>query len=280
MKQTEVGEMEAEGVKTRHETGFLNAEDGTRLFWQGVRPESGQRGVVALLHGYNSRSDFLVPMMSKFAEAGLACYALDYRGHGQSEGLPCHVFRFREYLMDVRALGRHASEMAEGERVFLFGNSLGGLIASHYALRHSEQISGTVLTAPFFGAAFRVPGPLELCGRMLSCVCPTFKVPRRHPDLPENVTLRWWTETVAAQQVLFRHAEKFTLPVFILHGQRDGVASPSIARSIFERLGSRDKTLRILPGARHEDLDPCRGNMWWDEVREWMTCRTGGLLTS
>ncbi len=269
--------METVAGELRTDSGFLESEDGTRLFWQGVEPCDELKGAVALLHGYNSRSDYLLPMMNRLAQDGFACYAIDYRGHGRSEGLPCHIFRFREYLMDVRTLCRHTAERAERRRTFLFGNSLGGLIASHYALRHSDQVYGTILTAPFFGPAFRVPGPLDACGRLVSYVCPTFRVPRRHPDLPEHVTLRWWTETVAAQQVLFRHAHKFTLPTLILHGQKDGVASPTVAQAYFERLGSRDKTLRMLPGARHRDLDPAEGKAWWNQVTEWLMVRSGRI---
>jgi alpha-beta hydrolase superfamily lysophospholipase len=87
------------------------------------------------------------------------------------------------------------------------------------------------------------------------------------------VSLRWWTETLRAQQLFQRQAERFRLPVLMLHGQKDDVACPAVARELFERLGSRDKTFRILPGARHGDLDPIWGPDWWSEVRDWLTRR-------
>ena len=257
----------------RHEGGFIKSADGNRLFWQGLEPRGEAYASVALVHGYNSASHFLLPMMENLAAQGMACYAVDYRGHGLSEGLPRHVFQFSDYLADVQALCDLVAERSGDRQIFLFGNSLGGLIVSLYGLRHPERLRGTVLTAPFFGPAFRIPRVLDLCARAASLLHPTFCLPRQREDQPGRVTLRWWTETLAAQQAWRRQAEKFTLPVLILHGQEDAVSCPSTAYSLFQRLGSRDKIFGIYPGARHQDLDPCQGPRWWSKVGQWVRRR-------
>lgn len=260
-------------IELRHQTGFITSEDGTRLFWQGLEPAGGHQAAVALVHGYNSASDFLLPMMECLAGRGLACYAIDARGHGRSEGMPCHIFQFGEYLADARALCNHVSDIARERRAFLFGYSLGGLIVTLLGLRTPERFHGAVLSSPFFGPAFQIPRVLDLCARAASVVCPTLCIPRRHPDQPERVTLRWWTETLAAQQMLRRQAEQFSLPVLMLHGERDTTACPKAARALFRRLGSRDKTFRIIRQACHHDMDPCQGEQWWAEVRDWIAVR-------
>lgn len=251
------------------QSGFLEAEDGTWLFWQGMEPREGRRGSVALLHGYNSSSNYLLPLMRVLAEAGFACYGLDYRGHGRSEGVKRHVFRFDEYLSDVETLVRHVSRRA-GDEIFLFGNSLGGLIVSHYASRNPEPLRGVVLTAPFFGPAFCIPKPVGWLARVTSRFHPTFRLPRQRQEQPEVVTLRWLTETLTAQEALEREPERLRTPLLLLHGEADDVACPGKARALFDRLGSRDKTFRIVPGASHRDLDPCYGKRWWAEVRAWL----------
>jgi len=265
-------------TEIRHESGYLRATDGVRLFWQRVAPAGEHRTVVAMVHGYDSCSDFLLPMMWSMAESGTASFAIDYRGHGKSEGRPRHVLHFGDYLADVKALCGLVSERADGREMFLFGNSLGGLIASHYGLQHADQLRGVVLTAPFFGPAFRVPRVMDVCARMAAALFPNYCVdlPRRFRDQPGRVSVRWWTETLRAQQLFRRQAEAFRLPVLMLHGQEDTVASPTVARELFERLGSPDKTFRILPGAHHGDLDPIWGPEWWSEVRDWVSRRVSG----
>jgi lysophospholipase len=257
-----------------HEAGFLTAADGTRLFCQELSPHGPVAAWVALVHGYNSFSDWLMPMMAAFARKGLACCAIDYRGHGLSEGVPNHVFRFQEYLEDAEALCRHTVERAGQQPVFLFGNSLGGLIASHYAVSHPERLRGLALTAPFFGPAFRVPRVMDLCARAASYCRPTLCIPKQHPEMPERMTFRWWTETLRAQQWLWRRANHITSPVLLLHGERDIAACPRTARLMLRRFASQDRTFRRLPGATHQDLDPCAGEAWWSEVAGWMLERT------
>jgi acylglycerol lipase len=43
----------------------------------------------------------------RFAAKGLACYALDLRGRGKSEGERFYVEKFPDYLGDVDRLVRH-----------------------------------------------------------------------------------------------------------------------------------------------------------------------------
>jgi len=69
--------------------------------------------------------------------------------------------RMRQYLADAGALCHHVVERATGRDVFVLGNSLGGLIAAHYAVLHGDTLGGVIMTAPFFGPAFRVP-PLAM----------------------------------------------------------------------------------------------------------------------
>src|SRR5688500_18099623 len=106
-----------------HQSGYLESEDEGMLFWQGIVPNDGHRASVAMVHGFNSSSNFMLPMMKHLAEQGRACYAIDNRGHGRSQGVRRHIFRFGEYLSDLRTLCDHVSRRAGTGDVFLFGNS-------------------------------------------------------------------------------------------------------------------------------------------------------------
>ena len=258
-----------------HETGFLTAEDGTQLFCQGLAPRAGFRAAVALLHGYNSFSDWSLPMMAALARHGLACSAIDYRGHGLSDGLQLHVFSFREYLADAGALCRHVAQQADGRPLFALGNSLGGLILSHYVLHHPDTLQGVILTAPFFGPAFHVPPLAALFASVTGLCRPTQRIPRHHPDLPEYITYRWWVETTRAQQWFRRRAAQFNVPVLVLHGEEDRIACPRTAAELVGRFAVTDRTFRLLPGCGHCELDPCRSEGWRDEVRDWILQRAG-----
>ncbi|HCF61596.1 MAG TPA: alpha/beta hydrolase, partial [Myxococcales bacterium] len=72
--------------------------------------------------------------MERLARAGFAAHALDYRGHGQSDGRRAHVDDFGEYVADLESFLERVGGQAGGRKVFLMGHSLGGLICARWAL--------------------------------------------------------------------------------------------------------------------------------------------------
>ena len=63
------------------------------------------RAAVALVHGYAEHAARYRHVAAAFAtNHGLETFAVDLRGHGESEGPAGHVRRFAEYQRDVDAL--------------------------------------------------------------------------------------------------------------------------------------------------------------------------------
>jgi esterase len=77
------------------------------------------------------------------------CYALDLRGHGDSEWSPVVDYGLDAHLRDLEAF----VETVGDHRFFLVGQSLGGILAIRYASRHVDRLAGLVLVdvGPFAG---------------------------------------------------------------------------------------------------------------------------------
>jgi pimeloyl-ACP methyl ester carboxylesterase len=67
------------------------------------------------------------------------CLALDLRGHGDSGW--ANEYRIETAIDDIAALVAHR----ELERIHLVGNSLGGMVAAHYAATHPTRIASLAL---------------------------------------------------------------------------------------------------------------------------------------
>src|ERR1700686_1698242 len=88
----------------------------------------------------------------EFAEelvsGGLAVLGYDLRGHGRSGGPRVWVRQFNDYLSDLEVA------IADGRRrhpeapLYLFGHSMGGAIATLYAMEHPDRLQGLVVSAP------------------------------------------------------------------------------------------------------------------------------------
>ena len=106
--------------------------------------------VVLVSHGASEHCARYDRFAQALNAAGMSVVALDHRGHGrtaESSGRgvtgPGGGAAFVDDLEEVRAA---AAEAVGGELpVFLFGHSMGALLALAYLTRHSDQLAGGVL---------------------------------------------------------------------------------------------------------------------------------------
>jgi len=255
---------------------FFQSRDGTQLHERVWPAEGKAQATVVIVHGYGEHIGRYDETARKLAEAGFNVRGLDLRGHGQSGGVRGFCRHFDEYLEDVDAAVARARP--EGLPVYLLGHSFGGLIAPHYAMRHGDGLSGLLLTSPFWKLALAVPAAKVWAGKVASRLLPKLSLPSglrgtdvsRDPEIAaaydrdplnnRNATARWFTEAAAAQETLLVRAPQLTLPLLLIAGEADRVAAAPQARVVFERIGSQDKTLHMLPGQYHEVLNEPRAD--------------------
>ncbi len=78
---------------------------------------------------------------------------------------------------------------------------------------------------------------------------------RQDPLYNTLVTPRWFIESTQAQSQVMTLASKVKVPLFMLCGSEDGVASVAAGRQFFDAVGSQDKVYKAYPGMRHEPLN-------------------------
>lgn len=95
---------------------------------------------IVLLHGggLNAHTWDVVALMLRDR---YRCIALDQRGHGDSEWSPAIDYGVETQVRDVEGF----VESLKLEQPILVGQSMGGLNAMAYAVRHSEQLKGLVV---------------------------------------------------------------------------------------------------------------------------------------
>src|SRR4051812_43368140 len=97
-----------------------------KLFYRAVIPAGAAWARIALLHGYGDHCSRYLHFFKWLAERGVACHAIDFRGHGRSEGKRGFVSRWVEFLDDADALLAEAGmKNGEGPANFVLGHSHG-----------------------------------------------------------------------------------------------------------------------------------------------------------
>ncbi|MFI5709903.1 alpha/beta fold hydrolase [Kribbella sp. NPDC051620] len=101
---------------------------------------SGHEGAspIVLLHGTNSDSSAWEQVVGGFGER-FRVYAVDQRGHGQSAWTPTYSFEeMRDDLLEL-------VEKLELGEFLLCGHSMGGTVATLFAERYADRLSGLIL---------------------------------------------------------------------------------------------------------------------------------------
>ena len=275
-------------MATRSEDRFEGVA-GYNIFYRTWRPQGTPRGVVVICHGFNSHSGYYLWAGDQLADGGLAVYALDLRGRGQSDGERYYVESFADYVADVHTLVKLAKSREPGLPVFLLGHSAGGVISCGYTLEHQDELAGLICES----FAFQVPAPDFALAviKGISHVAPHAHVLRlkiddfsRDPavvkamhDDPQVTDEVQPTHTVAemvrADERLKRDFPLITLPVLIIHGTADKVTRPEGSQSFYDHAGSADKTLQLYEGYAHDPLNDLGKEKVMADIQGWINAR-------
>jgi len=266
--------------------------DGLGIFYRSWRPATDTRGVVVIVHGFNAHSGYYAWAAGQLAGAGLAVYALDLRGRGQSDGERFFVETFADYVADVASFVTLVKSREPGLPVFLLGHSAGGIVACLYTLDHQQQLSGLICES----FAFRLPAPDFALAVLkgLSHVAPHAHVLHlknedfsRDPNVVaamnadpliahETQPTKTVAQLVLADERLNQEFSRITLPVLILHGTADKAAKPTGSQTFFDNVGSTDKTLKFYDGHVHDLLNDIDKQEVMADITTW----TGARLTT
>jgi lysophospholipase len=270
-----------------------------------LRPKEAAKVSVVVSSGYFENMKRYREVIDQWNARGLLVAIYDMRGHGLSEGGRGAIQRFDEYVDDLSDL---LSELGQDDAFrhlgapVLFGHSTGGLVSIHAALRAPSRITGLALSSPYLGLAIPVPPLKLLAGRALSRFLPGISLEAelkgtdcthsreiaesydRDPMNFKKANVRWFTETVSAQERALNDAPKLNVPIFCLQAGDDKVALPSATERFMEKVSSVDRQYLRLPGLYHEILNEPDRATWIDKFATamlgWRVAGQGAELES
>src|SRR5687767_10926935 len=124
------------------------------LFARRWEPKGKPRAVVHLLHGLGEHSGRYGHLADQFTRSGFAVTAIDLRGHARTGGHRGDT-RFGPSLEDVDLLVARGAERFPGAPAFVYGHSLGALLAIAYSMGDPAPLAGVVASAAGFHSALR-----------------------------------------------------------------------------------------------------------------------------
>lgn len=126
----------------------LESPTGASLAFRHWRPQGPARAVLIVCHGLGEHAGRYGGLAEAMAQRGFATFAHDHRGHGLTTAPDAPPGRFawrggaEKVVADVLAMRDLAEARHPGLPVFLFGHSMGGLIALNTAMTAPERFAG------------------------------------------------------------------------------------------------------------------------------------------
>jgi acylglycerol lipase len=269
--------------------GTFEGVGGIKIATRSWQPEGTVRGIMILVHGFNSHSGYMVWPAEQFAANGFAAYALDHRGRGKSEGDRFFVEKFSDWLEDVDKLVGIARSENPGVPVYMLGHSVGGVIASSYVFEHQSEIAGLICESFAFDVG--LPHLVQLAFEGVGALAPHLplyslknEIFSRDPKVVEQMNNdplianeRQPAETAAevlkAAARLGENMPNIKVPVFIIHGTDDKATRYQGSQYFFDNVGSTDKTLKLYEGGYHDLLNDIDKETVMADILAWVNAR-------
>jgi alpha-beta hydrolase superfamily lysophospholipase len=262
--------------------------DGARLSVVG-RPMRGPRGGVVLAPGFAEHAGRYGPLMTDLAARGWATFTYDPRGHGRSSGPRGHTPSWAHLGHDLTAVV-DALEKDGGlpPRRALHASSMGALVAVEWMAGAGRgRFHGLALVAPYFAPVAPPPAGKVVLARTVGLLLP--RLAQAHglrgrsmsrdpnviaaydldPAITRVMSARYFNEMRAAQaRVRSRGAGDLDVPVLLLHGEADPIASPAAARAWMRTVTTAGSEEHVYPGLLHEPLNElARARVFADYAR-------------
>jgi esterase/lipase len=210
-----------------------------RALWRKLFP---QKPVVVAIHGFGVRRSIeLAPLVTEFSLKGHRVITPNLFDQTDETDIDAA-------LWIERAENVIAAEIGAGNRVWLLGFSMGGVIASHLASLY--PVERLVLLAPAFDYVSTRLVKLkvqEIMDDLLNRPGPESD----YPPLPESFKSVF-------QDVIARcgpSITEVTCPVLLLHGTDDEVIPVRSSEGAYAKIPHDRKRLFILKGVQHRILD-------------------------
>ena len=273
----------------KHKEGKFKGFKNFDLYYQCWLPDGSPKAVLLVAHGLAEHSGRYKNLVNYFVPKGYAVYALDHRGHGKSEGMRSYVDRFSDYLADLKTFFDMVHKEHKDAKIFLVGHSLGGTLAVPYAVEHQQELAGVITSGASLVASSTVSPALIAIAGVVSALLPkmgvtvldasTISRDKAVVDAYVNdplvyrgkVPARTGAELARMWKQLPERMSKIKLPVLIMHGSADQLSDPAGSKLLYERVGSKDKTLKLYDGFYHEIFNEPEHKKVMADVEAWLT---------
>ena len=216
-------------------------------------PETEYYDIAILFHGFMKTcgrypEDLIYQMSEELNRRGIGTVRVDFAGQGESDGQTGDMSVLSE-ILDAEAILRYVRSLPGVRRIFVHGQSQGGVIAAMTAGLYPDKISKAALTAP---AAVLVDDAKQ--GQAFGITFDPREVPDTIPINGQDYSGFYFRTNQKLN--IYEWAAAYDGPAIIVHCEKDQIVPCRYAERFHEVM--KNSELHILPGGNHAMEDGVR----------------------
>ena len=270
-------------------TSKINLENinGTQIYSQLWEPKNKVAGVIILVHGLGEHADRYGTHFAKyFNDKKYAIVTFDLPGHGKSGAKRGQIKQADDFRKLVSSSIAYAKTKYPNLPIFIYGHSLGGLIALESLIRNKPEINGAIITAPVIDVNEPIP-PIKLfLAKVMDKLFPSFALDsglnrnllsrdvnvvnayNSDPLVHGKTSSRLGMYIINTGSFVRENAEKVSIPTFVMVGSAEGIVSKNAIDTFCKNSELCEE--KEWPGLYHELHNEPEKNDVLDFAFNWM----------
>jgi len=247
----------------------LQVNSGYQIFSQIWESENPSKGVIVLVHGLGEHSDrYCTHFANYFSNEGYSILTFDLPGHGKSSGKKGHIKEYGDFDELLSAGISYAKNKYPSLPIFVYGHSLGGLIALEYSIQVNPNINGVIASAPVMDVYEPVRPAKLFLAKIMNTVFPSFSLDsglnrnmlsrdksviekyNSDPLVHGHTSARMGLYIIEKGKFVRNNANNVSVPTLIMVGSAEGVVSKKAIHVFCDQ--SDNCVEKIWTGLYHE----------------------------
>jgi alpha-beta hydrolase superfamily lysophospholipase len=221
---------------------MMETTDGQQIFvCEWTQPEFPVANIL-LIHGLGEHCERYEHVAQYMINQGYTFTSFDLRGHGKTPGLRGHIASFDIVIKDINQLLHQIEQKYPGLPTFVYGHSLGGLLALYHGITQRNNLRGIIATSPGLEPTIPVPAYKIFLAKVMNRIMPAFTL-ENGLDLDglsrdKAVVTRYINDPLVHKMVsaslgmdiltkgawVSARVDEFRVPILIVHGTQDRIA--------------------------------------------------------
>lgn len=264
--------------------------DGAALFYRRWSPATPTRKALVLFHRGHEHSGRFMDVVESLGLRDVTVFAWDARGHGRSPGRRGYAASMRWITRDIDCFIRHlvtAHDIRMRDMIVL-GHSVGAVTVAAWVHDYAPPLRGLVLATPALRVRLYIPAAIPLLrlllkvrgdravvrsyvkAHMLTHDRQQARLYREDPLISREIAVNVLLELHDTATRLMADAAAIRVPTLLLSGSADWVVTIGAQRRLFQRLGSPDKRMVMMPGMYHDILHEKDRHLVMAECRQFI----------